>query len=79
MDSIDKKFPDDDDDDFIPINKKPKIKPDDLKAMFKHSSLQNCTFNIQFKQHSYFALFCDLDTYTYTMMLKQYEKCALTT
>ncbi len=29
---------DDDDDDFIPMKKKPKIKPEDLKAMFEHSS-----------------------------------------
>ncbi len=40
---------DDDDDDFIPMKKKPKIKPEDLKAMFEHSSLQNCTINIQIK------------------------------
>ena len=39
----------DDDDEFIPMNKKPKIKPEDLKAMFEHSSLQNCIINIQMK------------------------------
>ena len=39
----------DDDDDFIPMKKKPKIKPEDLKAMIEHSSLQNCTLNIQMK------------------------------
>ncbi len=34
---------DDDDDDFIPgpMNKKPKIKPEYLKAMFEHSSYSN--------------------------------------
>ncbi len=32
---------DDDDDDFIPTKKKPKIKPEYLKAMFEHSSYSN--------------------------------------
>ncbi len=44
LDAKYKKVPDGDDD-FIPVKKKPKIKPEDLKAMFEHSSLQNCTFN----------------------------------
>ncbi len=35
----------DDDDDFIPLKKKPRT--DDLKSLFKSSSLTNCTFNIQ--------------------------------
>ena len=38
-----------DDDEFIPMKKKLKIKPEDLKAMFEHSSLQNFTINIQMK------------------------------
>ena len=40
---------DDDDDDFQPLKKKPKVKPEDMSAMFPMSSLTNCTFNINFK------------------------------
>ena len=37
-----------DDDDFVPLKKKPKISPEDVKAMFRQSTLTNCTFNINF-------------------------------
>ena len=37
-----------DDDDFVPIKKKPKFNPGDIKAMFPQSTLSSCTFNINF-------------------------------
>jgi hypothetical protein len=37
-----------DDDDFVPLKKKPKLNPEDVKAMFPQSTLSNCTFNITF-------------------------------
>ena len=39
---------DDDDDDFVPLKKKPKFNPEDVKAMFPRPTLSNCTFNINF-------------------------------
>ena len=38
----------DDEDDFKPMKKKRKPNPEDLKRMFEHSSLQNCTININY-------------------------------
>ena len=38
----------DDDDDFVPLKKKAKFNPEDVKAMFPQSTLSNCTFNITF-------------------------------
>ena len=39
----------DDDDDFIPLKKKPKLQnPEEVKSMFEHSTLKNCTINIQY-------------------------------
>ena len=38
----------DDEDDFVPLKKKPKLNPEDVKAMFPQSTLSNCTFNITF-------------------------------
>ena len=40
--------PTDDDDDFVPLKKKPKFNSEDVKAMFPQSTLSNCTFNITF-------------------------------
>ncbi len=34
------------DEDFEPMWKKRKVKPDDVQAMFPKSSMTNCTFNI---------------------------------
>ncbi len=40
----------DDDNDFIPIKKKPKVNPEDTKSMFEHFTLKNCTINIQYSK-----------------------------
>ena len=39
-----------DDDDFLPLKKKKKAKPEELSAMFPRSTLQNCTFNFTFNK-----------------------------
>ena len=36
------------DDDFVPIKKKPKFNPGDIKATFSQSTLSSYTFNINF-------------------------------
>ena len=41
-----KLFKTDDDEDFVTSRKKPKVKEEDIKAMFPQSTLSNCTFNI---------------------------------
>ena len=39
----------DDDDDFIPSKKRPKFQnPEEVKSMFEHSTLKDCTINIQY-------------------------------
>ena len=37
---------DDDDDDFKPLKKKPKLTTLDIQGLFPNSSMTNCTFNI---------------------------------